>query len=71
VELNKSQILQENKNKSGIYMWTNLLNGKSYIGSSKNITKRICKYFYLNSKIKESMIIYQAIWKYKLCNFSF
>jgi len=29
----KAQILYENKNKSGIYMWKNLVNEKQYIGS--------------------------------------
>ena len=32
----KNQILLENKDKSGIYMWTNLLNKKQYVGSSEN-----------------------------------
>ena len=29
----KAQILSENTNKSGIYMWTNSINGKRYLGS--------------------------------------
>ena len=32
-ETYKAQILSENKNKSGIYMWKNSINGKRYIGS--------------------------------------
>ena len=32
-EVDKDKILSDNKNKSGIYMWTNLTNGKRYIGS--------------------------------------
>jgi len=31
----KSLIYTENKNKSGIYRWNNLIRGKSYVGSSK------------------------------------
>jgi hypothetical protein len=30
----KAQILSENKQKSGIYLWTNLIDGKKYVGSS-------------------------------------
>lgn len=41
----KVQILQENKGKSGIYRWTNLENGKSYIGSSINLYRRFLEYF--------------------------
>jgi len=33
-EISKAQILSENQNKSGIYMWKNNLNDKQYIGSS-------------------------------------
>jgi hypothetical protein len=33
-ETNKATILQDNKDKSGIYMWRNLINGKKYIGSA-------------------------------------
>jgi len=36
----KAKILSENKNKSGIYMWTNSINGKRYIGSSDNLNRR-------------------------------
>ena len=37
----KAQILSDNKNKSGIYMFKNLNNGKQYIGSSNNLKKKI------------------------------
>jgi hypothetical protein len=30
-DISKAQILSENKNKSGIYMWKNLINGKKNI----------------------------------------
>jgi excinuclease UvrABC nuclease subunit len=36
----KTQILSENKTKSGIYMWKNLVNDKQYIGSSDNLKRR-------------------------------
>jgi len=36
----KHLILSENKEKKGIYLWTNLINGQIYVGSSKNLRKR-------------------------------
>jgi hypothetical protein len=42
----KSVILKENQNKSGIYKFTNKLNGNFYIGS--NLSKRFYKYFNLS-----------------------
>jgi hypothetical protein len=39
-EAEKATILKENKNKSGIYMWKNLVNDKQYIGSSDNLKIR-------------------------------
>ena len=44
-EADKDTILKENKNKSGIYMWTNNINNKKYIGSSENLKARFLKYF--------------------------
>lgn len=69
-KLQKSQILQENKNKSGIYRWTNLLKGKSYIGSSKNIRNRLYSYYSESTLKKSGSLIYKAILKYKHENFS-
>jgi len=34
----KQQILDENREKSGIYRWVNNLNGKSYVGSAVNLS---------------------------------
>jgi hypothetical protein len=34
----KSIIIKDNKNKSGIYKFTNKLNGNFYIGSSVNLS---------------------------------
>jgi excinuclease UvrABC nuclease subunit len=44
-EADKAQILKENQNKAGIYCFTNLKNGKQYIGSAINISKRLLFYF--------------------------
>jgi hypothetical protein len=37
VDLQKQQILLENKGKSGIYYWQNIKNGKFYIGSAVDL----------------------------------
>lgn len=40
----KTVIYKENLKKAGIYRWTNLTNGKIYIGSSSNLGKRFSGY---------------------------
>lgn len=66
--INRYLIYKDNKNKSGIYMWTNLFNNKSYVGSSISLNTRLSVYFSkvaLNKKVqKESSIIYNALLKY-------
>ena len=44
-DLDKLQILQENREKAGVYMWKNLLNEITYIGSSRNLVNRMKQYF--------------------------
>jgi len=67
----KVQILDENKNKSGIYMWTNNINNKRYIGSSKNLRKRFLQYFNINYLIRDNcMQICRALLKHGNSNFS-
>lgn len=43
----KTQILEENKGKSGVYLWNNIVTGKCYVGSSTNIRRRFISYFSL------------------------
>lgn len=53
-DLQKINILKNNK--SGVYRWTNLLNNKSYVGSSVNLGRRFRVYFninYLEMEIKK------------------
>ena len=47
-DLNKNTIIQENKDKSGVYQFTNLLTGKSYVGSSTNLSRRFSQYYSYN-----------------------
>ena len=73
-DLDKLRIISENKGKSGIYRWTNLSNGKSYIGSSIDLKKRFTNYFSI--KLLESNLsrakskIYRSLLKNGYSNFS-
>ena len=56
----KAIIFKENKNKSGIYKWTNKINNKSYVGSANCLSNRFKKYFsasYLKEILKRSKCI--------------
>lgn len=67
----KSSILRDNKGKSGIYMWTNQVNGKIYIGSSVDLANRLRNYFNISylSDLKDIMIIYKALLAHGFDNF--
>ena len=41
----KEIALKDNKNKSGVYRWTNLINGKCYVVSSVNLSRRFRSYY--------------------------
>ena len=72
-ELHEQKIIKENRGKAGIYRWINNINGKSYVGSSRNLTIRFNVYFNKNRLEVGSgyrMAIYQAISKYGLNNFT-
>jgi group I intron endonuclease len=67
----KKDILNENKGKSGIYMLTNKVTKKIYIGLSTDLSKRFKNYFSLSYlKSKTNLIINRALIKYKYSNFS-
>lgn len=67
----KRSMSLENKGKAGIYRWVNNINGKTYIGSSSNISKRLKNYYNLSCLEKSNMTIYKALLKYGYSNFSF
>ena len=70
-EADKSTIIKENKNKSGIYMFTNKTNKKRYIGSSANLKRRFSEYFNENYLLRnQSMAICCAMLKHGHENFS-
>ena len=67
----KNQILLDNKQKSGIYRWTNKITGDMYIGQSSNLYFRFTRYYskaYLENR--KNLIISRAINKYGYSNFS-
>ncbi len=67
----KAIVLKENKNKSGIYRWTNKINNKIYIGSAVKLNERLSNYYNINfQNIKHRSLIKNAILKYKISNFS-
>jgi group I intron endonuclease len=72
-ELQRKQILEENKGKPGIYLWINKSNGKSYVGSAIDLKNRLKNYYSLNlmgTRIKLGQsAIYSAILKYGHSNF--
>jgi len=67
------QIIKENRRKSGIYCWTNLINGKIYVGSSVNLGERFYRYYkidFLMEVLKRSRSkIYSSILKNGYSNF--
>ena len=67
----KLEILEFIKGKSGIYMWTNKLNGKKYVGSSVNLRRRLLEYYNVNRLMNEkSMPIYSSLLKHGYHEFS-
>lgn len=68
----KSTILSENKNKTGIYRWTNIKSGKSSIGSAIDLSKRFRNYYnisYLEREVlSKNSVIYKALLKYGYLN---
>lgn len=72
-DLNKNLIILENKDKAGIYQFTNLLTGESYIGSSTNLSIRFRQYYnynYISSPARGKSIIYLSILNNGYSNFS-
>ena len=52
-EVSQADVLKFLSGKSGIYKWTNTLNGKSYVGSSISLHRRIQEYFNPGRSLRE------------------
>lgn len=71
--LQKESVLTENRGKSGVYLWTNKENGKSYIGSAVDLGRRFSEYyskkFLVKSLTRGKSRIYQSLLKNGYLNF--
>lgn len=64
-------ILDVCKNKTGVYMCTNKLNNKKYIGCSVNLKRRLLEYYNVKRLLnEETMLINKALLKYGYSNFT-
>ena len=72
-DVKKTDILQDNKAKVGIYRWVNLITGKSYVGSSGNLSDRFRQYFNINflerEVVRNNSYIYKSLIKNGYSNF--
>lgn len=59
----KLKILEDDRNKIGIYRGINKTNGNTYIGSSVNISVRMYTYHSLRSLAKSNRLIYRVLLK--------
>lgn len=67
-KLNKNLIGTDNRKKAVIYQWTNLINGKIYIGSSSTGSTRLLNYFNIKI-IARNLPIYNSLKQYGHNNF--
>lgn len=71
--LNKPDAIKENRGKSGVYRWINIINNESYVGSSSNLGNRFRRYYstnYIKDKtLRYNSRIYKALLKYDYFNF--
>jgi group I intron endonuclease len=68
--LMKKSIIKDNKNKSGIYKWTNKLTNDIYIGQSIDLSKRFIRYFNLSYlRNRGTLAINRALIKYGFSSF--
>jgi hypothetical protein len=74
IEISKKEIYKELKGKSGVYMFINNAKDKPevYVGSSITLARRMSAHFYYATSIKSktNLVLYRAMKKYKLVNFS-
>lgn len=70
--IDKKAILNDFKGKSGVYCWTNKLNGFKYIGSALEFRGRLSSYYNkTHLKSKKTSKIFTSLNKYGFDNFKF
>jgi hypothetical protein len=55
-DIQNKQICRDNKGKTGIYKWINLVSGKSYVGSYIDLSIRFRDYFNINYLKREIIV---------------
>ena len=68
-KLDRNLIGVQNRNRTIIYQWVNLINGKMYVGSAWNGSVRLLSYWY-PSVLRRNFLIYNNLNKYGHNNFS-
>ena len=71
VDTDKLQILKDNKGKAGVYLFMHNESGKKYVGSSRDLSRRLRNYFNINhvQRVK-SMYICRALLAHGYSSFS-
>lgn len=68
-------VAEKLRDKKGVYMWKNTINGKTYIGSSSDLRRRFLEYTNISRLQRElkrgESIIYKALLKYGYLSFEF
>jgi len=74
-EISLRTVAAKLRNKKGVYMWKNTINGKTYIGSSSDLRRRFLEYSNIERLQRElkrgESIIYKALLKYGYLSFEF
>ena len=67
----KELILNDNKEKAGVYRWTHIESGKIYLGSSINLYRRFTQYYNIKYVLRaaKSSLICKALLKYGYSKF--
>lgn len=71
LDVDKVKFLADNRHKSGVYRLTNKKNGKTYIGSSINLTLRFYTYYSLGYLVKSNRPVDRALLAPKVWIFKF
>ena len=70
-DIQKFDILEDNKGKGGVYRWVNIATGYSYVGSARNLAVRLRQYStisFIEGEVKKNnSIIYGSLRTVILC----